>query len=125
VEHKLGNLEREIKRIDENTKRKKKSYSEYDDGKNLLRKAMESYIPKRILERQKQGFSAPDENWYRGENALYIKELLLDPSSLSRKYINPDYVKQIVHEHLYENKNHRLLIWSFMNFEWWCKIFLK
>jgi asparagine synthase (glutamine-hydrolysing) len=53
VEHKLGNLEREIKRIDENTKRKKKSYSEYDDGKNLLRKAMESYIPKRILERQK------------------------------------------------------------------------
>ena len=125
VDHKLGNLEREIKRIDENAENKKKAYSEYDDGKNVLRKAMEAYIPKHVLERKKQGFSAPDENWYRGENASYIKELLLDPSSLSRKYINPDYVKKIVQEHLYENKNHRLLIWSFMNFEWWCRIFLK
>jgi len=125
VDHKLGNLEREIKRIDENAESKKKAYSEYDDGKNVLRKAMEAYIPKHVLERKKQGFSAPDENWYRGENASYIKELLLDPSSLSRKYINPDYVKKIVQEHLYENKNHRLLIWSFMNFEWWCRIFLK
>ena len=125
VEHKLGNLEREIKRIDENTESKKKAYSEYDDGKNVLRKAMEAYIPEHVLERKKQGFSAPDENWYRGENASYIKELLLDPSSLSRKYINPHYVKKIVHEHLHENKNHRLLIWSFMNFEWWCRIFLK
>jgi asparagine synthase (glutamine-hydrolysing) len=125
VEYKLGNLENEIQKLDENIEAKKKAYSEYDDGKNLLRKAMETYIPKRVLNRKKQGFSAPDENWYRGENASYIKELLLDPSTLSRKYINPDYVKQIVHEHLYKNKNHRLLIWSFMNFEWWCKTFLK
>jgi|MDTG01.4.fsa_nt_gb asparagine synthase (glutamine-hydrolysing) len=28
-------------------------------------------------------------------------------------------------EHLEDGINHRLLIWSFMNFEWLCKIFLK
>ena len=125
VEHKLGNLERELEQIDENLENKKKVYQEYDDGKNVLRKAMKSYIPKSIIERKKQGFSAPDESWYRGENAQYIKELLLAPNTLSRDYINPDFVNKIVNEHLYENKNHRLLIWSMMNFEWWCKIFLK
>src|SRR5688572_3885260 len=40
VKHKLGNLEN-MKKIDENSYRdKKKVYTEYDDGKNVLRKAM-------------------------------------------------------------------------------------
>lgn len=125
VEHKLGNLEQEIDKIDENIERKRKLYREYDDGKNVLRKAMMEYIPKKIIERKKQGFSAPDESWYRGENATYIKELLLESETLSIRYINKDYIKKIVNEHLNEGKNHRLLIWSFMNFEWWCRIFLK
>ena len=125
VEHKLGNLENEIQKIDENEERKKVLYREYDDGKNVLRKAMESYIPQKVIERKKQGFSAPDESWYRGENADYIKELLLESSTISTRFINQDYIKKIVHEHLYEQKNHRLLIWSFMNFEWWCRIFLN
>jgi asparagine synthase (glutamine-hydrolysing) len=125
VKYKLGNLENEIARIDENTEQKKKVYSEYDDGKNILRKAMADFIPEKILNRNKQGFSAPDESWFRGENALYIKELLLSESTVSTKYIKRDYVIKIVNEHLNEGVNHRLLIWSFMNFEWWCRIFLN
>jgi len=125
VEYKLGNLKSEIDRIDENLESKKRLYQEYDDGKNILRKAMETYLPKKVLHRTKQGFSPPDESWYRGENAEYIKELLLDSSTVSTKYINRDYIKKIINEHLHESKNHRLLIWSFMNFEWWCRIFLN
>ena len=80
VKHKLGKLEEEMSRIDENSKsdmKKKLSYREHDDGKNVLRKAMKGFIPERIINRKKQGFSAPDESWYRGKNADYIKELLL------------------------------------------------
>ena len=62
VKHKLGNLEKEIKNIDENTERKKNVYRHFDDGKNVLRKAMEDFIPKEIIDRKKQGFSAPDES---------------------------------------------------------------
>ena len=51
-------------------------------GKIFLRKAMEDYIPEQILNRNKQGFSAPDESWYRGENAAYIKEILLHSDTL-------------------------------------------
>lgn len=125
VKHKLGNLENEIERIDENLEKKKKLYREFDDGKNVLRKAMADFIPDQIINRKKQGFSAPDESWYRGENAEYIKELLLSDHTVSVKYISKEYIHKIVKEHIEEHINHRLLIWSFMNFEWWCRIFLS
>lgn len=124
VRHKLGNLEL-MKRIDENEFRdKKKLYTEYDDGKNVLRKAMMDIIPEKIINRKKQGFSAPDESWYRGENAEYVKELLLNKKTVSTEFINRNYIKKIVDEHTNQHINHRLLIWSFMNFEWWCRLFL-
>lgn len=125
VRHKLGNLENRI-RIDENEERKKqKAYREHDDGKNVLRKAMRGFIPDEIVNRKKQGFSAPDESWYRGENANYVKQLLLNKNTISSEFINRDYIQKIVHEHMDKHINHRLLIWSFMNFEWWCRIFLR
>jgi len=123
VKHKLGNLEA-MKRMDENEERKKNKYRAYDDGKNVLRRAMGGVLPERILNRQKQGFSAPDESWYRGENAAYVKELLLGDNISCHQFIQPEYIKKIIHEHCELRINHRLLLWSLMNFEWWCRLFL-
>lgn len=125
AEFQLGDLKKELNKINENSERKKNEYKEYGDGKNLLRKAMREYIPEKILNRKKQGFSAPDESWYRGENADYIKEILLQSDTYCTKYIRKEYISKIVDEHLKTKKNHRLLIWSLLNFEWWCRIFLK
>jgi len=124
VKHKLGNLEN-MKRMDENLSgNKRKLYKEYDDGKNVLRKAMMELLPERVVNRPKQGFSAPDESWYRGENAAYVKELLLNKNLISAEYINPDFIKKTIDEHMEKGINHRLLIWSLLCFEHWCKIFL-
>lgn len=125
VRHKLGNLE-QMKRIDENLMGNKyEMYREFNDGKNVLRKAMAGFVPESIINRKKQGFSAPDESWYRGENAAYIKDLLLHKKTVSSEFINQDYMERIIREHTDERINHRLLIWSFMCFEWWCRIFLN
>ena len=125
VRHKLGNLEL-MKRIDENLfSDKKKAYQEFDDGKNVLRKAMSGFISEKIVNRKKQGFSAPDESWYRGENAAYIRELLLNKKTVCSEFIDQRYIEKIINEHMEKRINHRLLIWSFMCFEWWCRIFLK
>lgn len=125
VRHKLGNLD-QMKRIDENEYRDKKSlYNEHSDGKTVLRKAMSGFLPDSIINRKKQGFSAPDESWYRGENAEFVKELLLNKKTCSSEFISHDYMKSIVDEHINKKTNHRLLLWSFMNFEWWCRIFLN
>jgi asparagine synthase (glutamine-hydrolysing) len=124
VRHKLGNLTNEIKRIDENIPQKKRFYEEYNDGKDVLRQAMKDFIPKTILNRKKQGFSSPDESWLRGENANYVKSVLLSRKTVSSDYINRSFVSEIINEHNSGKKNYRLLIWSFLNFELWCKIFL-
>ncbi|MCC6752546.1 MAG: asparagine synthase (glutamine-hydrolyzing) [Saprospiraceae bacterium] len=124
VRHKLAELEK-MKKMDEDVfGNKKELYKEFRDGKNVLRRALEDFIPQEIINRPKQGFSAPDESWYRGENAQYIVALLLDKKSASAEFINRDFVKTIVDEHVHRRINHRLLIWSLMNFEWWCRLFL-
>lgn len=125
VKYKLGNLANEVEKIDENAYMKSR-YRSFDDGKMILREAMKDYIPNKILKRKKQGFSAPDESWYRGENAGYIKELLLNSKeTMSSEYINSQYIERVVKEHTEQHINHRLLIWSLMNFEWWCRIFMN
>lgn len=124
VKFKLGNLEN-MKRIDENELGKlRKFQSTFDDGKNVLRKAMKEILPEQIINRKKQGFSAPDESWYRGENLAYVKDLLLNKNTVSSAFINKKFVENTIYEHTEKNINHRLLIWSFLSFEWWCKIFL-
>ncbi len=77
VNLKLGNLQ-EVSRINENELYKKQKYfQKTKDGKLLLRKAMEGYIPEVVTQREKQGFSAPDASWFRGESIDYVNEKLM------------------------------------------------
>jgi asparagine synthase (glutamine-hydrolysing) len=125
IRHKLGQLEA-MKRMDENAlASKRKAYQEFNDGKNVLRKAMLDFLPESILNRKKQGFSAPDESWYRGENAEFVKELLLNRKTVSTEFIQKKFIEKTIDEHINQRINHRLLIWSLINFEWWCRIFLN
>ena len=87
--------------------------------KMVLRDAMKGILPEEVLNAKKQGFSAPDENWYR--NNKYISNLLTDRRS--EEFIPQSCVDRILKEHN-EGKNHRLLIWSLMSFETWCNLFL-
>jgi asparagine synthase (glutamine-hydrolysing) len=93
-------------------------------GKELLRRAMAPLLPAAVLDKRKQGFSPPDQSWYRGPTMDYIRELLLDPRSLERGYFQPAYVKRVLEEHLEGRVNHRLLIWSLLSFEWWNRLFM-
>jgi asparagine synthase (glutamine-hydrolysing) len=93
-------------------------------GKPLLRQAMKGLLPDEIIEKRKQGFSPPDQSWYRGPTMDYIREILLDPRSLNRGYFQPNYIRRILEDHLEGRVNHRLLIWSLLCFEWWNRLFM-
>lgn len=95
-----------------------------ETGKMILRRVMKKILPPTISEKKKQGFSPPQGSWYRDESLKYVKEILLNRKTLGRGFFQPAYIKKIINEHTSGQKNHRLLIWSLLSFEWWCRIFL-
>ncbi len=95
------------------------------EGKFILRSAMEELLPRSALDREKQGFSSPDENWFRRGNRKFVESMLLNPNLACAEFLQASYVRRVVEEHMSETKNHRLLIWSLLCFEVWCLIFLR
>jgi len=102
---------------------KTKFFTQSNSGKYIFRQAMRGIVPDEILDRKKQGFSPPDESWYRGPTMGYLRSILLSDQALSRGFFNSDYLRRIVHEHTEGKVNHRLLIWSLLSFEWWNRVF--
>jgi asparagine synthase (glutamine-hydrolysing) len=116
----------EIVRLNENEPGPKTNrfYEATNDGKILLRHALKQYLPPDYTTGTKQGFSAPDASWFKGESIDYIRRLLLDRKAALYDYIEPDAVRTLLEEHFDGRQNRRLLIWSLLCFEWWCRTFL-
>ncbi|HZS11272.1 MAG TPA: asparagine synthase-related protein [Nitrospirales bacterium] len=93
-------------------------------GKYLFRRAMDGILPDAILMKPKQGFSAPEQNWYQGPLMAYVTKILLDKRAQSRGIFQPAFIRRVLDEHLSGRVNHRLLIWSLLSFEWWQRLFL-
>jgi asparagine synthase (glutamine-hydrolysing) len=93
-------------------------------GKRILRRAMHGLLPNEIIEKPKQGFSPPDESWYRGPTMEQIRTLLLDRRTTERGYFQPQALHRVLDEHEAGRRNHRLLIWSLLCFEWWNRLFI-
>jgi len=119
VHMKLKNLKK-ITRMDENEIGK---IHKTNDGKVLLRKAMSRHIPKDIHTAVKQGFSSPDNSWFKGESIEFVKEKLLNDNAKIYQFMDKKAVKKLVNEHLSGKQNRRLFIWSLLNFEEWNNIY--
>ncbi|MFS2013650.1 asparagine synthase (glutamine-hydrolyzing) [Azospirillum sp. CT11-132] len=94
------------------------------DGKLLLRNLMERYVPREVVEREKQGFSAPDASWFRGESIDYVRRLLLGKEARIFDYLDRTVIRGLVDDHLSGRTNRRLLIWSLLSMENWIEMFL-
>ena len=93
------------------------------DGKLLLRSVMARHLPADVADGDKQGFSAPDGSWFKGESIQYIRKELLAPKARLYEYLDHDTVQALVDDHLQGRHNRRLLIWSLLSFEWWLRTF--
>lgn len=125
VRTKLDGLDREILAMDEDEPGKQVLYERRRrDGKVVLRRAMSRVVPEDVTARAKQGFSAPDASWFRGESVDYVTGLLNDRRARLREFIQPSFVHCVLEEHRSGVHNHRLLIWSLLSFEWWLRTFL-
>lgn len=120
---KLGNLS-EVVRLNENEPGPKTSryFEKTRDGKLLLRKVMEGYVPKDVADDVKQGFSAPDASWYRGESIEYVRRRLMGRDARLFEYLDRTAIRTLIGDHIEGRENRRLLIWSLLSIEEWLTI---
>jgi asparagine synthase (glutamine-hydrolysing) len=85
---------------------------------------MQRYIPEKVTGREKQGFSGPDASWFKGESMDYVRQMLYNPQARIYDFMDRGAVQSIINHHLEGRENKRLLIWSFLNMEHWCRVFL-
>lgn len=123
---KLGKLD-ELVRLNENEPGEKTAryFQKTNDGKLLLRQMMSRYVPNEVVDREKQGFSAPDASWFKGDSIDYVRRTLFGNRARIYEYLDRESVQSMVEDHLEGRENRRLLIWSLLNFENWCGQYLS
>ena len=88
-------------------------------GKFLLRKALSSRLPAKIISRPKKGFNMPVAYWLTTD----LRALLLDMLSaerLSRQGLfNPGYVQNLIDDHFNHRRDYRKLLWTLLMFQVW------
>jgi asparagine synthase (glutamine-hydrolysing) len=124
LSYKLRAAGRISQELDEDDLRKHQVAGRRGDGKAVLRRAMNGLIPQCVAERIKQGFSAPDASWFRGESIDYVNQFLRDPHARIYDFLEPAYITRRLDEHTCGKHNHRLFIWSLLSFEWWLRKFM-
>ncbi|WP_419773872.1 asparagine synthase (glutamine-hydrolyzing) [Halarcobacter sp.] len=124
IKYKLFNLNNLVK-VNENDigNKVEKYYQKTSDGKMILRHTMSKYIPEDIHKAIKQGFSSPDQSWFKGESIEFVKAKLLNENANIYEYMDRKAIFKLVNEHLSGKENRRLFIWSLLNFEEWSNIY--
>jgi asparagine synthase (glutamine-hydrolysing) len=87
--------------------------------KYIVRQLLRDYLPDRLVDRPKQGFTAPVAQWLRTELRDEL-ERRLGPEAIKRRgYFDPSIVKRLVSEHLSQTHDHAQLLWALLVLEWW------
>jgi asparagine synthase (glutamine-hydrolysing) len=124
VGYKLGRRNGGV-RVDENTPGVKSASDNphLNHGKHLLRDVAARHVRVDTLTPRKQGFSAPDASWFRGESIDYVRRSLMSRDARLFSYLDRTAVQELIRQHLDGERNRRLLVWSLLTLEQWLAMF--
>ncbi|MCY7316790.1 MAG: amidotransferase 1, exosortase A system-associated [Rubrivivax sp.] len=88
-----------------------------NEGKFLLKKAMEPALPHDILYRPKMGFAVPLARWFRGPLRQRVQDAVLGERLSSTGYFEPRALQQLVDAHLNGSRDHSAPLWTLVMFE--------
>jgi asparagine synthase (glutamine-hydrolysing) len=86
-------------------------------GKYLLKKAFEPYLPQDILYRPKQGFVVPISDWFRGPLRETAQQLVTKSTALDTGYFNREFLQQALDDHCAGTVEHGRLFWALLMFD--------
>ena len=92
-----------------------------NQNKYLLRKLAYRYIPRKILDRPKQGFEVPIDNWLRGDLKQWAEERLHDSALFEGIPINQSKIIELWNLHQSQKRNLHSLLWAILSLLEFCR----
>jgi asparagine synthase (glutamine-hydrolysing) len=90
------------------------------DTKYILKRAVRGSVPDEILNRPKQGFMVPIQEWINKELRARIHDTLTSERARQRGVLEPRYVEVLLDEHERGRRDHAGRLWAlFMLESWW------
>jgi asparagine synthase (glutamine-hydrolysing) len=119
---KIRDLDRRLPMDENQTGIKQRLYFQRtNEGKHILRNALNNRLGESVAYRPKQGFSSPDASWFKGASLSFVEKRLLANDSPIYQYLDVETSRHLVDDHLQGRQNRRLLIWSLLNFDAWLR----
>lgn len=87
------------------------------EGKYILKKALEPYLPNDVLYRPKMGFGVPLAKWFRGPLKERLRASIVDGGLVDSGLFEPRYLEQLVNQHQSGRRDHSTILWALMMFE--------
>lgn len=87
------------------------------EGKYMLKKAMEPWLPNEVLYRPKMGFSVPLAQWLRGPLKQQLNQAVLGDRLAATGWFNRDTLSSMVDAHQSGRSDHAAPLWTAMMFE--------
>lgn len=94
-------------------------------GKHILKRALEKVLPVDLLYRPKRGFGAPIREWFRGESAEMLGELIMNSSIRRRELFDYAFIAQLIDEHRRGVRDWSFHLWALLNVSLWYDRWIK
>jgi asparagine synthase (glutamine-hydrolysing) len=89
------------------------------EGKWVLRRVLDRYVPRPLVDRPKMGFDPPLGEWLRGPLRAWAEDLLDARRLRAEGYVEPAPVRAAWDEHLAGRRNWDYRLWAVLVFEAW------
>jgi asparagine synthase (glutamine-hydrolysing) len=93
------------------------------ETKHIFKRAVRSFVPGEILDRPKQGFGLPIQQWINNELRDQIRDTITDAVARGRGYVEPAYVDVLLEEHERNRRDHSWRLWALFMLESWHRTF--
>jgi asparagine synthase (glutamine-hydrolysing) len=87
------------------------------EGKYLLKKTLEPYLPREVLYRPKMGFAVPLAKWFRGPLRQPVRDAVLGPILAETGWFDGRFLRRLVDDHQSGVSDYSTPLWSLMMFE--------